>query len=369
MDKASNWTEFRAALSKWWGPTQNIVYADDQGHIGYQAVGFMPNRPSGISPVAISDTSHEWQGFIPFDALPSTLDPPNGVLATANSRITPDGYAYPLTLEWASPYRNERIWKWLAGKNGLERADMLALQTDIFSELDQTLARRFAYAIDRNPAASAQLRQAADLLRSWDGRVSIDSLAAAIISAARRAFWPMLLRPRLGDDAASYDWAEKDFVQEELINHSPPQWLPSGYRDWEAFLKDVVEKGLAENHAPHNLATWSYGASHPVLIEHPLYRLLPFFKSWTGTGFQPQSGDGTTVKQVGRSFGPSQRLTVDWSDLDASTENIVLGESGNPMSPYYRDQWNAWYGGTTFAMPYSQAAVGAATVHTLRLLP
>ncbi len=88
-----------------------------------------------------------------------------------------------------------------------------------------------------------------------------------------------------------------------------------------------------------------------------------------GTGPQPLSGDTTTVKQVGRDFGPSQRFTMDWSNIDGSTENIVLGESGNPYSPYFRDQWNDCYGGTTFAFPFTAQAVAAQTSHTLRLLP
>ena len=81
------------------------------------------------------------------------------------------------------------------------------------------------------------------------------------------------------------------------------------------------------------------------------------------------SGDTTTVKQVGRSFGPSQRFTMDWSDVDGSTENIVLGESGNPLSEYFRDQWKDWYGGTSFALPFTDGAVAGAARHTLRLEP
>jgi penicillin amidase len=75
------------------------------------------------------------------------------------------------------------------------------------------------------------------------------------------------------------------------------------------------------------------------------------------------------VKQVGRDFGPSQRFTMDWSNIDGSTENIVLGESGNPFSPYFRDQWNEWYGGATLAFPFTSSGVAAQTQHTLRLLP
>lgn len=369
MDTAKDWSEFRAAASKWWGPTLNLVYADAEGHIGYQAVGRIPMRPGGLMGVPIADAQHEWSGYVPSEALPSTLDPALGLLATANSRITPDGYQYPLTLGWASPYRNERIWKWLAGKNGLKREDMLTLQTDIYSEADQEVAQRFAYAIDHSTKADARLRQAADLLRSWDGAMATDSAAAAIVSSGREAFWPLLLEPKLGQEWRVYDWPESSFAQEEIIMHAPPQWLPKGYKDWDELLTTAVSKGLEDAKAPHDLAKWTYGSMHVVELEHPLYRLMPWVKRWTGTGAQPQSGGHTTVKQVGRSFGPSQRFTMDWSDPDASTGNIVMGESGNPLSPYYRDQWEAWYGGTTFALPFSDVAVDAATKHTLRLAP
>ena len=369
LNAANNWEEFHKSLTNWWGPTLNLAYADDQGHIGYQAVGAIPLRANGLSGVPIADRQHEWQGYVPFDALPSTLDPAIGLIATANSRITPNGYAYPLTLGWASPYRNERIWKWLAGKDKLTRDDMLTLQTDVFSEVDQELAQRFAYAIDHDPGASPQMRQAADLLRTWNGVMDVDSAPAAVVLLTRQAFWPLLLKPRVGDDWKIYQWPESLFAQEELVMHSPPQWLPPQYRNWDEFLSAAVRQGLAEGHAPGDLKSWHYGSFHVIDLEHPLYGMLPYFKDWTGTRPQPQSGDTSTVKQVGRTFGPSQRLTVDWSDIDGATENIVLGQSGNPLSPYYRDQWAYWYNGRTFPLPFTEKAVGTSTTHTLRLTP
>lgn len=151
--------------------------------------------------------------------------------------------------------------------------------------------------------------------------------------------------------------------------HPPPGWLPAKYASWDDFLADVVRQGLNEGHAPTELAKWRYGLTHTVVLEHPLYGMLPWFKDWTGTGEQPQSGDTTTVKQVGHTFGPSQRLTIDWSNVDQATENIVMGESGDPLSAYYGDQWPYWYGGTTFAWPFGEAAVAAQTTHTLQLVP
>jgi penicillin amidase len=369
MNTAANWSEFRQALSQWWAPTLNVVYADDSGHIGYQAAGKLPLRPGGLVGVPITDrAAHPWQGFIPFDGLPSVYDPPGGILATANSRVTLEGDPYPLTLAWASPYRNERIWKWLAGKSGLNRRDMLTLQTDIYSPIDHELAQRFAYAIDHTESADRRARDAADFLRFWDGVVGTNSTAAAIVDAARRAFWRLVLTPRLGNDWVLYQWPEKEYAQEELIVHAPAAWLPAEYRDWNALLTAAVTEGLRDAGAPRTLRGWTYGKVHTIALKHPLYRWLPTM-GWTGVGPVPASGDGTTVKQNRSGFGPSQRFTMDWGDVDGSTENIVLGEAGDPISPFYKDEWGAWYDGVTFSMPFTPAAVSAATRHTLELLP
>jgi penicillin amidase len=326
-------------------------------------------RPNGLCGVPIADAGHEWQGYIPFDQMPSNFDPPGGILATANARVTPDGYPYALTLDWAAPYRNERIWKVLTSRPKLSAADMLALQNDVHSDLDQEMAQRFAYAIDHARAPGNRLREAADLLRTWDGDVTVPSAAAAITDAARSALWPLLLRPRLGKEWKLYHWGESSYVEEQLITHQPARWLPPGVDNWNDLLAAAVQHGIDAAHAPRDLKHWQYGYAHPVEVEHPLYGLVPWLRQWTGTGVLPQSGDTTTVKQVGRSFGPSERMTVDLADLDHSTLNIVIGESGDPMDDYYKDQWPFWYGGTTFPLPFSAAAVRASATHTLTLTP
>jgi len=386
INSAQNWTDFCAAMSRLGAPSQNAVYADTAGHIGYHAIGRIPVRgsmdhPSGLSGTPIDDTkeaaSYEWAGYIPFDQLPQVFDPPSGILATANSRVTPDGYPFSITLNWEAPYRNERIWKKLDDTHGLKPADMLALETDLHSDVDQELAQRFAYAIDHTTNASPQLRQAADLMRSWNGDVTINSPAANIVSAAKDALWPLLLQPHLGKDRGDewqlYKWGEMSFVQEELVVHQPARWLPAQYATWNDLLSAAVAAGLRSAHARTDLSRWPYGLTHRVDIEHPLFGTSPILRDIVhlpvGTGPEPQGGDTTTIKQVKLTVGPSERFTTDFADLDNSTLNIVNGESGNVLSPWFHDQFEAWYHGTTYPLPFSAGAVDKAATHTLTLLP
>jgi penicillin amidase len=369
IDTAANWGEFSSALEKWSWPTQNVVYADDQGHIAYHAVGKIPLRPAGLEDVPIEDNAHEWREYVSFEAMPSAVDPPSGFLATANARVSSERFPYPLTLEWVEPYRVERIYKSLDGRDGLTPKDMLAVQTDVYSEMDQEMGQRLAYAIDHTDGVDDRLRRAADLMRSWDGRLTTDSAAASLVTQARKALWALILEPKLGKDASDYRWEESNFAEEEIVMHAKQAWLPQGYKNWDALLTAAVRKGMEDGNAAGDVVAWTYGSWHVVDLEHPLAEILPLVSRIAGTGAHPESGDTTTVKQVGRAFGSSQRFTMDWSNVDGSTENIVLGESGNPYSAYFRDQWNDWYGGTTFALPFWPGAVAAQTRHTLRLEP
>jgi penicillin amidase len=401
-----------SAFSTFGGPAQNLVYADDQGHIGYHAVGRIPIRgsiaaPSPISPVPTDalDPSQEWIAAIPYDKLPQALDPPNGILATANNRVTPDDYPFPITLNWGSPYRNQRIWKVLTDKsaqNKLTPADMLALQTDVYSDADHVIAQRLAYAIDHaskpalpnNESEAKRLRQAADLLRDWNGNLDANAAPPAIVVATRAALWPLLINPQASPQsesqpnpvvqtesgntqplppAALYTWGNKAYAEEWLIMHTPARWLPKNVATWDDLLTLAVAQGLTIAHAPADLRQWRYGQFHPIEINHAIYSRSPLLEHLIGvpigTGIQPQSGDDITVKQVGRNFGPSERFTADLADLDHSNLNLVLGQSANPLSPWFMDQWAAWYQGTTFPLPFSNPAVDAATTHTLTLSP
>src|SRR6185437_12355770 len=214
LDSAQNWEQFRKALSVFATPSQNVVYGDVDGNIGYQPMGFVPVRASstpasakpalagdpgsgdGTVPVPGADGKHDWTGYVPFDKLPAVFNPPNGIIATANSKITPKDYPYLLSTQWFPPYRTQRIYHVLEQNKKFSPADMLALQTDITSEYDRIFADRFVYAIDHSSKATERTRQAADIMRGFDGRMVMDSAAPTIEVKAHTALWKLLLQPK-----------------------------------------------------------------------------------------------------------------------------------------------------------------------------
>ena len=450
VNAAADGPSLVAAFSGFGGPSLNLIYADDRNHIGYHALGAIPIRgpaihhtritqtfiPAGpappdeedsldespqppqppapqlpvpttiptidytvgspISPVPVDalDVSQIWSGYIPYTELPAIVDPPNGILATANARITPDNYAYAIAIDWAPPYRTERIYKRLAGRTNLTPADMLALQFDVHSEFDLLLAQRLTYALDHiSPAElkadptlahdTARLHQAADILRAWNGDVSANAVAPTIVAAARAKLWPLLLVPQIAahdgktknskarpeDLLHLYDWDEQSVALETLLQHTPKRWLPPGFANWDDLLAAAVEHGLKESKAPVNLSTWSFGPSHPIEINHPLFSMIPFSNRILGTpispGPRPTGGNGTTIKANGPHFGPSERFTADLGNPQSTTADITTGESGNPASPHYLDQFLPWLNGATFPLPLTPNQPN----HTLTLLP
>jgi penicillin G amidase len=370
LNSAQNWEQFRAALADFSGPGQNVVYADVDGNIGYQAAGKVPVRAAGDGslPVSGADDAHEWTGYIPFEEMPSVYNPPSGIIATANGRVTPDGYKYSITTEWDSPYRTERIYRVLRQNKKFTADDMLALQTDVQSDLDKFVAQRMVYALDQTPGASARARSAADILRRFDGKLSMDSAGAAIEQRARAWLMNTLLESKLGDDADRYHWYMNTVWLENMVAFQPARWLPAEFKSWDALLAASVEAAVTPPIAPRDLASWKYGDYATVEIGHPMFGKLPWLRRYASTGRLPQSGNGITVKQVGGKFAPSERFTADFADLDHSTLNIVNGQSGDLFSPYFNDQFEAWYRGTTFGLAFKPETVEKTAVHRLRLV-
>jgi penicillin amidase len=380
LDSAQNWDQFAKALLQLDSPGQNVVYADVDGHIGYHATGHIPIRAKGDGslPVNGSDDAHEWTGYVPFEKLPTVIDPSWGILATANGRISPDGYGYSLSTEWDAPWRTERIYRVLESGKKFAPADMLALQTDVYSAFDRFCAERFVYALDHARTVSPRAREALDLMRDWNGIMASDSAAATIEIQARHELARILLDDKFANKndqslpnltAKDYRWALGSVWLENVLLKQPKRWLPGKYADFDAVLVAAVEDAVSPPDAPSKLATWKLGAAYPITIQNPVLGKFPLLSRWTGPGRVPQSGDGFTVKQAAGNLGPSERITVDFSNLDQSTLNTVTGQGGNFLSPYYMDQWKAWYTGFTFTLPYSPGAVDKSKRHVLLLEP
>ena len=201
VDTAQNWQDFRKAFSQLDAPGQNVVYADVDGNIGYQTTGHIPIRASGDGslPVSGADDAHEWTSYIPFDKLPSIYNPPSGVIAHCK---------WPHHAGWISLFDQHRSGKHPGARRGFitcwnlaessAPADMLALQNDVQSENDLFAAERFVYAVDHAAKPSARAKQAADLMRNWDGRMVASSTAPTIAVRSEQELTRLLLEPRLG---------------------------------------------------------------------------------------------------------------------------------------------------------------------------
>jgi penicillin G amidase len=372
MNAARNWKDFTAALAQFGGATQNVVYADVDGNIGYHAAGRVPLRKAGTGavPVPGADGSGDWAGYIPFEQLPGTYNPSSGIIATANARVVPEKYFYRLANQWGSPYRTERIYRVLESGRKFSAADLLALQMDTYSEFDRVLANNLVYAVDHANNPSERIRKAADLMRGWNGYVEVEAVAPTIATHTRRKLWRLLLEPKLGPDWERYQWFGSSVALERILQSRPARWLPAAYPTWNDLLAKAVDDAVTDPVAPRDLANWKWGSYSPITLQHPIFGDIPLLNRFSGPGTRPQSGSGSlTIKAAGKVFGASQRATYDVSDWNASTLNIVTGESGQLFSPNYNNHWDAWYKGLPVKLPFTASAVNASARHRVVLKP
>ncbi len=374
IDQAGNWQEFTSALRGFSGPMQNFVYGDVDGNIGYYAAGWVPIRKQGDGtvPVQGSTDDYDWKGYIPFEDLPHAYNPASGIIATANGRVVPDSYPYLITHHWDAPYRTARIFQLLQSGNRFTVADMQRIQMDIYAMEDVWLAKRLVAVGAHHSPSAPDAQYALSVLRNWDGEARSDSAATLVCEVTRPALLARLLRPKLGEDLSGYHWGMSSIFLENVFDRSLTRWLPPDNADLDTTLIKSLEEGVAripELVHSRSHEAWKWGDTIPLTFHHPLSGGLPIFGRFLNVGPFPQRGMLTTVKATSPAMGPSMRMIVDFSNLENSVQNITLGESGQILSVYYKDQFEAWYNGRSFPMLFGDSAVDQGTVHRLLLEP
>jgi penicillin amidase len=373
-NRARNWKEFTAALSTYGGPTQNFVYADVDGHIGYYGAGKIPVRKSGDGSVPYdgSTDAGEWTGWIPFDKLPHVYDPPVGIIVTANQRVIGADYPYFLTHHWAQPYRARRIFDLLSQKPKLTSDDFRKIQGDVYSIGLASFAHDSARIL--KPAASAddqKLRDTVAALEKWDGEVKAESAVAPLAFQMRAAFRTRILTAALGPNLYKlYEWHNSEIILDRVMSEQPKDWLPKEFNSYADLLKACyadARLALTKNPGPDE-SKWKWGDIFKVRFNHYLAS-APFVGLQFAIAPSPQNGVGSLGPTVNVGSSVSMRLIADPSDWDKTQHGITLGESGIPSNPHWKDQLDDWRNVTPRAVPFTKAAVEGAAKETLILEP
>lgn len=374
IDQARNWKEFTDALRDFAGPMQNFVYADTEGNIGFYAAGWVPirKRGDGSVPVPGSSDNYEWLGMVPFQDLPHAYNPKDGVLATANGRVVPDDYPYFITSTWGAPYRTARIYQLLEAGTSFTVWDMLMIQMDIHPLDDEWLRERLIAAAKESLPREPDVRFAIEKLRAWNGEATFDSAATLVCELTKTTLLHRILAPRLGNNLSGYRCPMSTVFLQNVIDNNLDRWLPPGDSNFNQTLMKSLEEAVGQipklvGANDHN--AWRWGVTIPLTFRHPLGGALRPLGWILNVGPFPESGTANTIKRAAGGVGPSMRMVVDLGEIDSSVQNITLGESAQPFSPYYKDQFEAWYHGQSFPMLFSDEAVQKAAVHRLALEP
>ena len=371
---ARNWKEFTEALRSFTAPTQNIVYADVDGHIGYYAAGVIPIRKSGDGSVPYDGATDdgEWTSYIPTDKLPHLFDPPSGIIVTANQRIVGTDYPYFLTHSWAQPYRARRIFNLLNEKPKLTTEDFRRIQADVYSMALASFARDSAKLLKEGSAAVDQnLQDTITAFENWNGEVKADSAEAPLLFQMRAAFRSRILTAALGPDLFKvYGWANFEATLDRLITEQPKEWLPKEFNSYADLIKacyDDARQSLTRNLGADE-AKWKWGEMFKVRFPHPMAD-APLIGIQFTIPPLPQNGVGSLGATVNVGNNVSMRFIADPSDWDKTQHGITLGESGVPSNSHWKDQLDDWRSVTPRAFPFTQAAVERATKELLIMEP
>ena len=379
MNQAKTWEEFKAACAFSNMPSENMVWVDRQGNIGWHAAGIQPIRRnwSGILPVP-GDGRYEWDGYLPIGSLPSESNPGRGFIATANNYLLPDKYQYKDLLQttWSDPFRAARISEVLGSGRLFNVAETTRLQNDDLSIVARELVPLALSASIANPASA----RARDRLARWDFVLDRNSIEAGVyamfqrrlLANARDVIVPEAIRKEGGANLVS----TRKVID---VLHSPDGRFgsdPVAGRD--ALVARSMDEAVAEltRRFGADISAWQYGqpSYHHVLVEHPLSDVVNAATlAKLNVGPLPRGGDGSTVSATGgadnQTAGGSLKIIADTEDWDKSVGLNTPGQSGDPDSPHYRDLFPLWARGEYFPIAYSRAKVESVRESTTRLTP
>ncbi|SDR69879.1 penicillin acylase family protein [Actinopolymorpha singaporensis] len=387
IDAARDWQSFRAAAELFDSPAQNLVYADVDGHIGYQAPGRIPIRKGsdGRWPVPGWSSDYDWTGWVPFDRLPAEFDPPRGYIVTANQAVAPASYPFQLADHWSYGYRSDRIGDLIAElirrKGRLGVADMQAIQTDTRNEAAAMLVPYLLRI--RVDAFTAQAQR---LFRGWNYSQGADSAPAAYFNAV----WARLLGHTFHDELPRTAWPSGGDrwweVVRGLLREPNSQWWDDvrtkGVReDRDDILRRALEGARRDltRRLAKDPAEWRWGRLHRLeLVDQSFGRsgVAPLERLFNRGPYDlPGGTDAVLATAWNAATGfdvravPSMRMVVDLADFDRSRWVNLTGISGHPGSGHYNDQFPTWEAGGTFAWPYAKPAVERAAAHLQALVP
>ncbi|MGN7798394.1 penicillin acylase family protein [Leifsonia sp. 22587] len=389
FDTARDWTAFRAAAQQFQVPSQNLVYADVDGHIGYQAPGLIPVRAAGdgTMPEPGWTSRYGWTGTIPFDQLPSVFDPPSGYIVTANNAAVGPGFPVLITADWDHGYRANqievRLAGLLAGGRKVTGADMSAIQADTYDANAANLVPVLR-AVAAKPDASTDLQQAARLLDGWDYRDRGSSAAAAYFAV----FWKELLHDAFARKipaATAPTGGDRWFaVVQSLLSQPDSSWWADsdlGATDRDSMIAYAAGKAWGETRRllGGDPAGWRWDRLHTLTLTNAsfgesgiapiewLFNRGPWHVGGGSSVVDATGWDATAGFAVERV--PSMRMVVDLADFDRSTWINLTGASGHAFDAHYTDQTDLWATGRTRPWPFTPAAVTKAADQTLTLRP
>lgn len=387
LNLAQDFDDFRTAASKFDVPAQNLIYADVDGNIGYQAPGRLPVRGAGDGwlPQPGWDSAYDWQGYIPFADLPMSYNPESGYIVTANNAIVSDDYPYFLSRDWDYGYRAERIVELLEQKTGegkVSAADLHEIQMD--NQMPAAKALKRAYADAEVAIAPPEARRAVDGLAGWDGQNDADSAEAAYANV----LWKhvvALMTGGVGAEVPLDDQSRFALVFEQQLDRPDSAW----WKNEEAGASNQKEVlALAAKEAYDELSDvqgadpskWNWGELHAITLTNGSFGesgIAPI--EWLfNRGPYPVGGGSGVVNATGWLLGeegyatgtvPSMRMVVDTADWDRSDWIHLTGASGHAFNPHYTDQTDDWAKGVQRPWAFSAEAVTAAAKDTLVLAP